>query len=205
MILEMCQGELRKKMCWALHRLSYSRETKLRSRSYELVRKIHIQNIKANHPARLNPEAFAEARRDSAVEQWNGEGSDQRRKQHSSIRKKMLVDNVDEKKRLVAHCNAISKSGTTAMCQKWKEDVEWAKQEKQRRSIRMSGEKNPMFGNVPSQEIRKQLSESTSSLRWVNKDGKNFYIKSDLVEDYLRDGFIRGRLNYNGYNRKENR
>ena len=56
----MCNGEMKKKMCWALHRLSYSKNTnKLRSKSYELVRKIHIENLKENSLAKQDPEKFS--------------------------------------------------------------------------------------------------------------------------------------------------
>jgi hypothetical protein len=42
------------KMCWALHRLTFSR-TYYGSHQYEIARKIHIKNITENHPSKTDP------------------------------------------------------------------------------------------------------------------------------------------------------
>lgn len=47
-------------------------------------------------------------------------------------------------------------------------------------SILHSGEKNPSFGK-----------------KWMNKDGKNIYIKKELTDDYLKNGYKFGMIKKN--------
>lgn len=203
LLTKIYDGEAKSKMCWALHCLSYSKkvETKLYSRSYELVRKIHIKNLRKNHPARKNPEKFSAVCSANAQEQWNGEGSEERRKKHSEIRKECLKNDKNLKKNLDKHCRIISSLGGQASKRKWEENPEWATKQKQLMSERTSGEKNPSYGVPRTEEQKRKQSIAISEKRWVMKDGKNYYIHYSMLEQYLANGFIRGKTK----KRKENR
>ncbi len=191
LLTKMCLGDKMKSMCWALHKLSGSIAFSRRSRSYELVRKIHSKNLSLNHPAYKDPEAYSKRMSDLTTEKWNGENAQVNREHQSKKRSEYIADNKDI---VDAHCRNVAKLGAQAISTKWKDDVVWAEKEKAKMSARVSGEKNGMFGKKLSDDVKKKLSESTSQRRWVNKDGKNAYIHFSVLDEHISLGYNIGKL-----------
>lgn len=198
LLVKMCEGQKKYKMSWALHKIAYG-SSNLRqnysSKSYSLVRKIHSDNIKNNHPSKTDPKGFSEKMRISALKQWENED---RRKSVSAKRSEYIRENLDA---VTAQARIAAVLGGAAMKTKWSEDKEWADKQRKNLSIRTSGSNNPMYGKKIVGEHLKKLSEATSNKRWLNKDGKNVYINSEFVEEYLEKGYKRGKLQNK---RKEN-
>lgn len=192
LLTKMCEGIKKYKMIWALHRLSYG-DSNLRknhkSRSYDLIRKMHVKNLRENHISKRKPEEFSKKMKVSALQQWKN--NDERRKSASAKRSKYIEENYDS---VVEQAKIASHIGAKAIKKKWNENKEWANAQKSIMSARTSGSNNPMLGKKIEGEHLKKLSDATSNKRWLNKDGKNVYVNSELVDTYLNEGYKRGKL-----------
>ena len=76
-----------------------------------------------------------------------------------------------------------AKNGAAAVKEKWKNDTEWAKEEKKKMSKRTSGKNNPMYGKKIEGEHKEKLSKATSRKRWMYNDNETVYIDINLVEE----------------------
>lgn len=86
-------GEHRKKMCWALHRMTHTKNYVLNSRQYEYARKIHSENVSKNHPSYSDSE-WSKRNSESNKKHW--EHNVTRRKQASENFKNHWKDNYEE-------------------------------------------------------------------------------------------------------------
>lgn len=88
LLTKMVTGDAQHKMCWALHKLSYSGT--IRSKSYELVRKIHVWNLKKRD---YNDPTYIKKLSNSIKDSWVG--SDERRVDTSKTIKRYYQENKD--------------------------------------------------------------------------------------------------------------
>jgi len=59
---------------------------------------------------------------------------------------------------------------------------------------KMDGEKNPFFGKTHSVEASKKISESGKGRKWINNGVKSITAKGDLLDNYLSNGWVFGRI-----------
>ena len=59
---------------------------------------------------------------------------------------------------------------------------------------KMSGEKNPFFGKTHSVGVSKKISESGKGRKWINNGVKSITDKGDLLNNYLSNGWVFGRI-----------
>jgi hypothetical protein len=105
------------KMCWALHRLTFSK-TIFNSHQYEISRKIHIKNLKENHPSKK--QSWRDKVSDIVYSHW--ENNEKRKKDTSNRMKKNWINN---KEKLLEHNRNISKLGGQASKQKNSKKIEY--------------------------------------------------------------------------------
>lgn len=192
LLTKMCEGIKKYKMVWALHKITYGNSDLRKnytSKSYELIRKIHVKNLIENHYSKNNPEDFSLKMKNAALESWKD--NDKRRKSASLKRSEYINKNYDS---VVKQAKIASKIGAEVIKRKWEEDKDWAESQRKLISSNTSGSKNPMYGKKIEGEHLRKLSEATANKRWLNKDGKNIYVNSELVETYLKEGYTRGKL-----------
>lgn len=191
LLTKMNEGIRKYKMIWALHRLSYG-NSNLRenytARTYDLVRKLHSENMKGLHRTEKEKEDFSLIRKKAAIKQWENE---ERRISLSLKRSKYIEENYES---VVCHARKVAHLGASEIKRKWAEEEEWAKEQRQKCSERSKGSKNSMFGKKLSEEHIRKLSKATSNKRWMNKDGKNSYVNLELVEEYLKEEYKFGKL-----------
>lgn len=89
LLTKMVEGQDKYKMGWALHKLSYSGV--IRSKNYELIRKIHIKNLKTRD---FNDPSYIKKLSKSIKSSW--EDSDERRHETSNTIKKYYQDNKEK-------------------------------------------------------------------------------------------------------------
>ena len=85
------------KMCWALHRLTFSR-TYYGSHQYELTRKIHVKNMTENHPSK-RIEGWNEKMSKIVEESWKEDFS---RKEKMKIKMRQWREENPEKSRNIS-------------------------------------------------------------------------------------------------------
>lgn len=91
LLTKMCKDKQHEiKMCWALHRLTFTRKH-FSSHEYELTRKIHIRNLKENHPSKDMEWRHAVTKR--VLQDWNN--NETRRKNMIVTMKKWRDDNPE--------------------------------------------------------------------------------------------------------------
>ena len=105
LLTKMVTGESRSKMCWALHRMTFSDPTKQKkirftSSEYEMARKIFIAAISG--PKEFRTEIWKDAVRERVTKDWAG--NDARRKQ-LSIDSKLRWENNRERYSEIARNN----------------------------------------------------------------------------------------------------
>src|SRR5271157_1364743 len=83
-------------MCWAIHRLTFSREY-YSSHEYEIARKIHIKNLKENHLSKQ--QSWRDAVSERVFKDW--ENNEEQGKQ-TAKRMKDRIDKEPEKYREIA-------------------------------------------------------------------------------------------------------
>jgi len=105
------------KMCWALHRLVFSK-TIFNSHQYDISRKIHIKNLKENHPS--NKQAWRDTVSEIVFSHW--ENNEERRKATSN---KMKENWIKNKEKLLEHNRNISKIGALASKEKNSTKIEY--------------------------------------------------------------------------------
>ena len=59
---------------------------------------------------------------------------------------------------------------------------------------KIDGEKNPFFGKTHSEESSKKISESGNGRKWVNNGITSVTAKGEILEKYLSEGWVLGRL-----------
>lgn len=106
LLTKMCESENKIKMCWALHRLTFSKKI-YSSHQYELARKIHIKNLIENHPSKN--EDWIDKVSTIVYDHWKDNA--ERRQKTSDRMKKNWEDN---KEKLVDHNRKIAKLGAAA-------------------------------------------------------------------------------------------
>lgn len=105
------------KMCWALHMLTFSK-TIFNSNQYEISRKIHIKNLKENHPSLK--ESWRDKVSKIVYSQW--ENNIERRKKTSN---KMKENWITNREKLLTHNKKIAKLGAQAFKLKNSKNIEY--------------------------------------------------------------------------------
>lgn len=67
---------------------------------------------------------------------------------------------------------------------------------KQRQSEKMSGNRNPFYGKHHDEKTRVQCGVNKNK-KYVHKDGKNFLIQKELLDEYINLGYILGCIEKN--------
>lgn len=121
LLTKMTSGKALRQMRWAMHRLAYSKNQseRLSSIQYEMVRKIHIQNLKEDHPAHRSCE-WGEKISERVYNNW--QNNPERRQKTSERFKKTMADNPElfKKNRILA-----SRKGIIAIREKNKFKIEY--------------------------------------------------------------------------------
>lgn len=117
LLTKMCESINKIKMCWALHMLTFSK-TSYSSHQYETARKIHIKNLKENHPSK-NKE-WVDIVSKTVYDNWKD--NTERRKKTSDIMKKRWEERRSE---LTEHNKKISILGNLAYKEKNKHKLEY--------------------------------------------------------------------------------
>lgn len=192
LLTKMCEGNFKYKMIWALHVLTFAKDQKLYSRSYDLVRRLHAKNMKFNHPS-YNPDSdWSDKVSRSTKEIWAK--SPKRRilvgKVFSDSHKDRQINDPEYYKK--QRQNALS--GASAVKKRWSEDEEWSAEQKIKMSNRTSGKNNPMYGRKIEGEHLEKLRKASKNKRWVNNGVKENFVNSELLTEYINLGFSLGRL-----------
>jgi hypothetical protein len=202
LLTKMCDGVYKQKMFWALHRMSFSRNRVNKgSASYALARKKFIKNLRENHPAKIDPESFSKKMKNAALMQWKN--NDVRKKEASKRMSSLHEKRKTEDENSYYETQLLNaKLGAASTAKKWETDKEWAEEQKDKMSARVSGNKNPMYGKKIEGEHLEKLSQATSRKRWICNEDETLYVDKDLIEGYFKIGYKPGRKNYK---RKESR
>lgn len=92
LLTKMVDGIAKNKMCWALHRISFSGNIRLKSHQYEIARRIHSKNMKTNHPSRTSDEWTMKVRT-AVASHWNN--NEFRKQNLKVVFKKYREENFD--------------------------------------------------------------------------------------------------------------
>lgn len=117
------------KLVWALHRLSFSR--KLNSYQYEIARKMHIRNMKENHPSKISSK-WSMNLSISVKESWENAPIERRNQASKSL--KQLWDNDRERMLKLAKINGLKGANASKIKLKGSKRPECSQ----------PGERNPM-------------------------------------------------------------
>lgn len=191
LLTKMTTGLANRSMWWALHRTLFSGQMIHNSKDYERTRTQWSEWLKQNHHSKTIPN-WNKKMSEMTKKDW--EDNYEKRKHVSETfkrshkeRKETDADNYYENQRK----NALK--GSAAIQRKWKEDADWAKNEKIKMSEKMMGDNNPMFGRPRSKEQKARQSEAISRKRWVSNETETIYVDVDLLEDYMKMGYSMGR------------
>lgn len=50
------------------------------------------------------------------------------------------------------------------------------------------------LGNKHTEEDKAKIGKAMSSMVWINKDGKNKRVQKDLLQNFINEGWIQGRI-----------
>ena len=200
LLIKMCECKNhRYKMMWALHRLTFSKSI-LRSYHYELARKIHIKNLKENHPLKNN-EILRKHISHRVKKDW--ENNDNRRRQ-AAIHLQKTRDKHREF--FNEHNKKASKAGVEAYRQKHQYDIEykgnyyysWSNLTRETKITKFLY--NEYYTNGIDPELFLGRIGPNSSKKWITDGIKNITWNIKLYPT-LPNGYVFGR---NTVNRKEN-
>lgn len=134
LLTRMTEGQSRHKMCWALHRLTFSRKI-LSSHEYEIVRKIHVQNVSGNNHISVKNPNWIEQTRQRVLNDWK---DNEERRLKTSERTSFLWQEKREIMLSIARKNFIEASKASANSRRGKpRPTHWKS---------LAGENNPQFG-----------------------------------------------------------
>lgn len=98
------------KMCWALHKLTFSK-TIYSNHQYEISRKIHIKNLKENHPSKK--QSWRDKVSDIVYSHWEN-NLDRRQKTSNKMKETWLKNRDSIMAHLIAHNRKNAKIGAAA-------------------------------------------------------------------------------------------
>lgn len=171
LLFKMTNDGAKRSMAYALHRMMFSKTGKrdvLSSRKYETARKELHKFLKDTHASKTDPN-YTEKHKARILKSWDD--ADDRRAEHSAKMSesitKWLEENHEEHRR-------ISALGGAGVKNKWKNDEEWAAEQKRKISKYTSGSKNGMFGYKVMNDGKTQRKVTLKMQDQYVKDGWEF-------------------------------
>jgi len=118
LLTKMTIGEDKRKMHWALHRMAFSKTSKMSrkytSREYDLARKIHSNFLKSYHPSKFNPN-WIKSVSDGVTNSWKDD--DKRREKFSkTMKENMSKWRSENSKEFVRNQKKASQASKFANC-----------------------------------------------------------------------------------------
>ena len=199
LLTKMTEGRNLRSMWWALHRIIFSSKDNIfSSKDYEKSRIEWSKFLKENHHSKRIPN-WSKTMSEKVYKDWEN-NEDRRTKTGINFSESHKLRKLQNPEEYYIKQKNSSLKGANAISKKWKENTEWAENEKIKMSKRTSGEKNGMYGKKVSDDVKRKISESTSRKRWIHNENETLYVDKDLLENYLNKGYKMGR---NNYKRKE--
>lgn len=125
LLTKIYDGMLKMKAYCALHKMCFSGKYGNKSRLYETFRTQFIENLKLNHPSKINVKKFSDVSRENALNSWKN--ADERRRDTSERMKKLWLTGklTKEHSRMNGRHNLFGKNNHKTLKIEYKNEIYW--------------------------------------------------------------------------------